>query len=130
MLPYILLFAALAHASSTFQPSCSTPTYTYALIQTPNIRSTWDILWSCLFTIFTCTWSVQHLNIPEQRNSRDPGWRGDTKWRFKRIRNGTEWMLLTIVAPELIFRMALIDLVVARRYHVQLEKLARADLVP
>ncbi|KAL5337263.1 hypothetical protein BJX70DRAFT_251167 [Aspergillus crustosus] len=37
-----------------------------------NSRSSWDIVWTCLTTIFACTWTVLHLpvaarNVPEGR---------------------------------------------------------------
>jgi hypothetical protein len=28
-----------------------------------NGRSTWDILWPCLTTIFACTWTILHFNV-------------------------------------------------------------------
>ena len=30
----------------------------------PNNRGTLDILWSCLFTVFLCTWVMLFLNLP------------------------------------------------------------------
>lgn len=38
-------------------------------MSSPDSRGTLDILWSSLFTIIACTWTIQHLNIPEQRNN-------------------------------------------------------------
>lgn len=29
-----------------------------------NSRSSWDILWTCLSTIFACTWTALHLAVP------------------------------------------------------------------
>lgn len=46
----------------------------------PDMSSTqtvFDILWLCLFTIFACTWTMQHLNVPEQREGRNAGWKGN-----------------------------------------------------
>jgi hypothetical protein len=37
-----------------------------------------------LFTGIACTLTVQHLNIPEQPEGCDPGWRGDLKWTLKK----------------------------------------------
>ncbi|KAJ5291778.1 hypothetical protein N7478_001029 [Penicillium angulare] len=36
-----------------------------------NSRSSWDILWTCLSTIFACTWTALHLSVP--RASRSDG---------------------------------------------------------
>lgn len=30
----------------------------------PDRRGTLGIVESCLFTVFACTWSFQHLNVP------------------------------------------------------------------
>ena len=39
-----------------------------------HCRTIWNILWSCLVTIFSCTWVAVHPNIPcpKKRNAR--GW--------------------------------------------------------
>lgn len=62
-------------------------------------RSTWDITSNCLTTVFACTWSVQHLNIPSLQ--RDDVWR--RTWRsFK-------WMMITVLFPELIIIHAILE---------------------
>src|SRR5437016_2370014 len=83
------------------------------LQQSPNSRGTLDILWSSLFTIFACTWTIQHPNIPEQRNGRDPGWKGDLKWKLKGFYTSAKWMLYTMIAPEIVIGAAFRDLLAA-----------------
>jgi hypothetical protein len=58
-------------------------------------RSLWDILWSCLSTIFLCTWVSVHPNIPPS---------GETQWKtgLRRL----ELMLWALIAPELIIYWA------------------------
>ncbi|KAL4907082.1 hypothetical protein BDW74DRAFT_176682 [Aspergillus multicolor] len=34
-----------------------------------NSRSSWDIVWTCLTTIFACTWTVQHVSVPRRNTS-------------------------------------------------------------
>ncbi|KAK0731727.1 hypothetical protein B0H67DRAFT_640078 [Lasiosphaeris hirsuta] len=64
---FIALFlAAAAEAYNVTTTSCSTPNATANFVTSPNVRGTLDILWSSLFTIIACTWSVQHPNVPEQ----------------------------------------------------------------
>ncbi|KAF8969303.1 hypothetical protein BDZ97DRAFT_1915272 [Flammula alnicola] len=53
-------------------------------------RTGWDISWSCIITIFACTWSAVHPNIP---GPRDSGWTC-----FKRR---VVTMFYAMVAPEL-----------------------------
>ena len=62
----------------------------------PDIRGTLDIISSCLFTIFACTWSVLHLNIP-----------GPTDGAMTRLLRKIKWMIITVLAPEYIFYSAI-----------------------
>jgi hypothetical protein len=86
-----------------------------------------DSLWSCLFTIFACTWTIQHLNIPEQRERRDPGWRGNLKWKLKGFWTSLKWMVLTMVAPKLPLAKALSDLIPINAQTAELKKFAAED---
>lgn len=55
----------------------------------PSGRGTWSILWSCVSTIFICTWTVLHLNVPTPGHSRG-------YLQFRKI----AWVFLALVAPE------------------------------
>ncbi|KDR77170.1 hypothetical protein GALMADRAFT_155817 [Galerina marginata CBS 339.88] len=59
-------------------------------------RSVWDILWSCLATIFACTWLSVHPNIPPP---------GETWWKIGLRR--LELMFWALIAPELIILWAM-----------------------
>ncbi|KAF8957007.1 hypothetical protein BDZ97DRAFT_1670563 [Flammula alnicola] len=59
-------------------------------------RTGWDISWSCIATIFACTWSAVHPNIP---GPRDSGWTC-----FKRR---IVMMFYAMVAPELMAMWAM-----------------------
>ena len=109
----LLSLAVPAHGYTVFHTFCTTPNVTASFVTSPNSRATLDILWSCLFTIIACTWTIQHLNVPEQRNGRDPGWKGDIKWQLRGLLASVKWMITTILAPELILRKTLEDLVAA-----------------
>lgn len=52
-------------------------------------RTIWNIIWSCLATLFACTWLALHLNIPVP----DDGW---LKIAFRKV--GT--MILVVLSPE------------------------------
>ena len=56
----------------------------------PPGRGTWSILWSCLATIFICTWSALHLDVPERH--------GVWYLLFRKLR----WMVTAAMAPELV----------------------------
>ncbi|KAK0510559.1 hypothetical protein JMJ35_006991 [Cladonia borealis] len=82
--------------------SANNKTIIHGWVPEPDGRGTWSIIWSCLVTIFICTWSVLHLDVPKRH-----GW-----WylRFRKVR----WMLLAALVPELILAMAVEDFLQAR----------------
>jgi hypothetical protein len=89
-----------------------------------------DILWSSLFTVIACTFTIQHLNVPEQREGRDPTRRGDLKWLLKDLWRSLKWMLITILGPEILIARGASDFWVARGQHPRLEAFAEEDRVP
>lgn len=52
-----------------------------------------------------------HLNVPEQRRGRDPGWQGSLKWYHQSLGSALKWSIVTLLVPELIFSKAIGDLV-------------------
>lgn len=121
---------ALSHAYTTFQTNCTAPSTSVNFVSSNETRGTIDILWSCLFTIIACTWTVQHLNVPEQREDRDKGWLGDVKWALKRTFRSAKWMLATAVAPEILIMKSLGDLFAINIELERLSQLATEDEVP
>ena len=120
-----LTFAVRAYTE--FDTTCTTPNVTTNFVSSPDSRGTLDILWSCLFTIIACTWTIQHLNVPEERNGTDPGWIGDIKWGLKRTWTSAKWMIVTMLAPELVLSKACVDLAVAQSDLKALQELAGED---
>lgn len=66
-------------------------------LESPNDRSTVDIIWSCLVVIFSCTWVAIHPNIPP-RHIRSSRW--------KMLRRRIFLMLWAILVPELMVMWA------------------------
>jgi len=58
-------------------------------------RTIWDIIWSCIVTIFACSWVSVHPNMPKPREH----------W-FKICMHRTEVLFWALVAPELILYWA------------------------
>ena len=108
--------AGKVQAYTTFETVYSIPANEVNFVSSPDARGTLGILWSCHFTIVACTWSILHLNVPEQRDGRDPGWQGDLKWKAKSPWSNFKWMLVTMFAPELILGKAFGDLMAARKF--------------
>ena len=105
----------MAHAYAVFYPNCSLPTHSVAYVAASGTRGTLDIHWSSLATIIACTYTVLHMNVPEQRQGRDPGWRGDMVWSLRRLKTSFKWTLITILAPEYVLAKAFVDYLNARK---------------
>ncbi|KAI9819457.1 MAG: hypothetical protein M1827_006905 [Pycnora praestabilis] len=64
-------------------------------VDQPNGRGTIDIMWSCIVTIFLCSWSVLCMNIPAA---------GQSRWHI--LMNKLLWMLFAIFFPEVVTALA------------------------
>ncbi|KAK4565920.1 hypothetical protein LTR86_003769 [Recurvomyces mirabilis] len=106
----------LASITRAFETNCTLPTESTAYVSSPNVRGTTDILWTCLATIFACTYTVLHLNVPEQRLGRDQGWKGDLRWRFQALLTNVKWAVVTVIAPELTLILSCEQLMDARSH--------------
>ena len=80
--------------------------------------------------IIACTWTIQHLNVPEQRNGRDSGRVGGLKWKLKGFLQSIKWMVITMLAPEFIMGMACYDLLWGMKCDRKLRRFASQDQVP
>ena len=72
-------------------------------VSQPSGRGTLDIIWSCFFTVFVCTFTVLHLNLPSKT---------ETFWQIQ-IRK-IKWMVFAIVIPEVVTASAFAQRVAAR----------------
>ncbi|RTE70303.1 hypothetical protein BHE90_015302 [Fusarium euwallaceae] len=92
-----------SHRTATWEPE-------------PTQRGTFSILSTCLITLSLCVWTAVHLNIPsrEERSQDEP--RDDSSekwWSWKSLRWTAQtfrkagWMILGILAPELVLFTAL-----------------------
>lgn len=151
-----------SYAYTRFNTTCTAPTTRVNFVSSPDTRGTLDILWSCVFTLIACTWTIQHLNIPEQRNNVVENWErrvaklrfleqepkpdflrrlqydiksgakalwGDLVWGIGDAFRGLTWMLITLLAPELILGKAMGDFLAARSLKKKMEKYAIEDKV-
>jgi hypothetical protein len=65
----------------------------------PTERGTLALVYGCIVTIFACTWTVLHLNVPCHKN-------GSVKVGLRKAK----WMAITILFPEFISSKAICDL--------------------
>jgi hypothetical protein len=126
----ISICAQAIAAYTTFEPECTEPKEPVSFVSTPNSRGTLEILWSSLFTIFACTWTIQHPNVPEQRDGRFPGWKGDLRWGLRHAVESLKLAIATILAPEFVIYVARCELTVVRYVSRGLESFAKEDGVP
>lgn len=121
-----MVYVAAANGHTFSRPNCTLPPQElYHFVSAPNVRGTLDILWTCLATIIACTYTVLHLNVPEQRDGRDMdrGWRGDLKWWRKGIWPSLKWTVATVLAPEYYATIAIGQFLEARETLTKLRKL-------
>lgn len=80
-----------------FNISTASPNVTFikGWVDQPRMQGSIDIIWTCLVTIFLCTWTVLCLNIPAE---------SDSHIRFfgRKLR----WMVVAIVVPEFLLGFA------------------------
>jgi hypothetical protein len=93
-------------ASSTYRPNCTIPRELVNFVYSPAVRGTLDILWSSLFTLLICTWTVQHLNIPLQRDTPPKSRLERLQHRIEPILAKLRWMTITLLLPEFIVARA------------------------
>lgn len=90
----------------------STQIHISGWVFSPNDRGTGDIIWSCFFAVFVCTWTILHLNVPAK---------GERQWQriFRKVR----WMTLAVVFPEVVTVSSFVQRVAARKSVDAMEQL-------
>jgi hypothetical protein len=96
-------------------------------VSAPNVRSTTEILWNCLSTLFLCTWSILCPSIPPQTTPKTTTHRHP----FRFCSEVLEFLPdpLSFLAPEVVLGFALSARWSVRSYNATLERLAREDRV-
>ncbi|KAI0973801.1 hypothetical protein F4678DRAFT_425898 [Xylaria arbuscula] len=64
-------------------------------VSQPSYRGSYDILWTCIVTIFICTYTLLCLNVPAPNDS-----------FFRIVRRRIKWMIIAILAPEIVLTFA------------------------
>jgi uncharacterized membrane protein YwzB len=109
----------------SFTPTCSLPPENTKFTSVPNVRGTFDIVWACFAILLLCTWSVQHLNIQPLIKARAVG--QYTRLTAFLVKRKAKWMLLTLVAPEILIGYALSQFVAARHGRDMMQEFASED---
>jgi hypothetical protein len=72
----------------------------------PHTRGTMSLLLSCLTTIFLCTWTVLHLDVPRNDEKRT---------MVAMFRRKAIWMVVAAIAPEIVVSIAVGEYLEARK---------------
>ncbi|KAK3353730.1 hypothetical protein B0T25DRAFT_456667 [Lasiosphaeria hispida] len=120
-----------------FSPICSIPPASPGLVSSPNVRSTFSIIWSCLSVILTCTWAVLHLPVPIDMAKPpsdkwdDMDWRQKSRhWYLPKLYNGSLklfWFGLSLAGPEILTTFEVMGRIAARHDREQFKTLAKGD---
>ncbi|KAK5991482.1 hypothetical protein PT974_09765 [Cladobotryum mycophilum] len=110
-------------------PNCTLPESTPSgFINAPKIRTTMQIVWSCLSVILLCTWSILHLNVPPHMTP--DGSRQSMRKKLYLLLRKVYWMVVMLVAPEFLTIFTTKKMQGTRENHKELERLADHDDIP
>jgi hypothetical protein len=115
----------MSEFGNSFTSECTSPKTPFHYVSTNGIRGTTDILFEALSALVLFTWAIQHLSVPAQRES---------KSLKQKIANGVRscvskiyYMLVTLVAPEMLIGKALVDWISARTSREECQEFANID---
>ena len=83
-------------------------------VSEPRGRGTWSLLYSCIFTLFLCVYTAIHLNVPPQHES-----------SFVFYMRKTKWVLIALLAPEIVLYSAWLQWRSARDHGKSMELLRK-----
>jgi hypothetical protein len=110
---------------NTFTSECTAPSTPFHYVSTNGIRGTTDILFSSLSALLLFTWAIQHLSVPAQRESASLKLNIANAVRAIVIR--VYYMVVTLVAPEILIGKALVDWISARTSMEEMREFAQID---
>lgn len=82
----------------------------------PKTRGTWQILYSCVFTLLLCVYTAIHLNVPAKSDTALRLWLRKLKWAS-----------VAILAPEIVVYAAFEQWYCARKFLKDLNDIASAS---
>ena len=108
----VIFFLFVSHSGCTHSNVTSSyPPENQSWTSSPNQRGTFDILWSCLFTVFVCCWTVVHPDITPPGSS-----------VLHRFLDRLTSLVLAAIAPEIVAYAAFTDFSMAMSTAAALSK--------
>lgn len=83
-----------------------------SFVASPELRGTLTILWSCVITLIACIYTALHQNVP-----------GETG-RLRALATKGKWVLIGLLAPEVVLYLACSQFLEARRLANELNRIA------
>ena len=82
-----------------------------------HCRTIWSIMWSCLVTIFSCTWVAVHPNIPCPKKREANGWIERRIWNslLSFAEHRLPLFICALLVPEYVLAWAIRQFLSARR---------------
>ena len=82
-----------------------------------HCRTIWNIVWSCLVTIFSCTWVAVHPNVPCPKKREASGWIERYIWNplLSFMEHRLPLFLCALFVPEYVLAWAIRQFLKARR---------------
>ncbi|KAL6796141.1 hypothetical protein GGI42DRAFT_362182 [Trichoderma sp. SZMC 28013] len=109
-----------------FSPNCTLPNETpVGFVNSPNIRTTMQIVWGCFSVILLCTWSILHLNVPPELATE-----GKLQWIYRKLFllfRKVYWMGVMLIAPEFLTTFMTKKMLGTKKNVKALEDLASYD---
>ncbi|KAF7288779.1 hypothetical protein MIND_01423600 [Mycena indigotica] len=119
----MLLLLALGGSSLQLASSQSSESIAPCSCESPHdSRTLFDIAWGCFATLFACVWVSVHPNVPPPppEEPLEPGVWKRVKWHLQcflgPLKRRLTLMAVAVLAPELIFGLAVRQLVMARHF--------------
>ena len=82
-----------------------------------HCRTIWNIVWSCLATIFSCTWVAVHPNVPCPRKRDANGWIERCIWNplLSFMEHRLPLFICALLVPEYVLAWSIRQFLVARK---------------
>ena len=81
-----------------------------------HCRTIWNIVWSCLVTIFSCTWVAIHPNVPCLKKQEANGWIERCIWNplLSFVEHRLPLFICALLGPKYVLAWAIKQFLVAR----------------
>ncbi|KAJ7211221.1 hypothetical protein GGX14DRAFT_520129 [Mycena pura] len=112
----------------SFDSNCTLPPEGTNFVSSPALRGTTDIVWSCTSVILICTWSILHLNVPQQSTPSNK--LQAFRRSIQRFVRKLKWFLFNLAAPEWPLGKAWANHVSVKSMEAKFAAIAKKDGIP